>query len=144
MRRFAFLGALLLSLALAAPVEATAPAATTPAAWGATVSHAGFGGTVTVTAPTATAGARLAADLTGLRPGMVASLSIYGGLVGTNVNLVVRTRWAGSFVGGRWHVSVALTPSMWSWFQFEIAHRGGVHLVLAQGARATSAILIRK
>lgn len=100
--------------------------------------------TVTVTAPTTTTSGRLVADLTGLKPSIMASLSVCGGPVGTNTYLVVRTRWIGWFVGGRWHVSVALTPQMWSSFSFDVAHRGGAHVVLVQGARSTSAMLTRK
>jgi hypothetical protein len=139
MRRYAFLGALLLSLALVAPVEAAKPAT-----WGATISGAGFGGTVTVTAPTSTRSARLVADLTGLKPQVMASLTVYGGPKGTNRTLVVRTRWVGRFPGGLWHVSISLTPQMWARFSGDVAHRGGNHVVLVQGSRTTSAMLTRK
>ena len=139
MRRFAFLGALLLSLALAAPVQAASPST-----WVATVKVGGFAGTVTVTAATSTTSARLAADLTGLTSQTMASLSVYGGPVGTDVHLVVRTRWIGRFAGGRWHVSVALTPQMAAWLPFEVAHRGGLHVTLVQAGHTTSALLTGK
>ncbi len=99
---------------------------------------------MTVTAPTASTSARIVADLTGLRPSIMASLSVYGSPVGTNTYLVVRTRRIGSFVGGRWHVSLALTPQMWSWFSYDVAHRGGAHVLLVQGSHTTSAMLTRK
>lgn len=139
MRRFAFLGALLLTLALGAPVEAAKPAA-----WGATIHGAGFGGTVTVMAPTSTKSARLVADLTGLKPQIMASLSVYGGKVGNNTKLVVRTRWTGRFPGGQWHVSISLTPQMWAQFSKDVAHRGGNHVVLVQGSRTAAAMLTKK
>lgn len=139
MRRFAFLGALVLGLTLTMPVQAV-----TPATWAATVNGADLHGAVTVTAPTTTTSARLVADLTGLRPATMASLYVYGGKSGTSHYLVVRVRWVGSFSGGAWRASVALTPQMWSWFSYDVAHRGGAHVMLVQGTRATSAMLIRR
>jgi len=136
-RRFALLAALLLSLATVAPAQAAT------STWRATVSGSGFGGTVTVTAATATTPARLTADLTGLKPNVMASLSVYAGKVGTNTYLVVRTRWLGSFVGGKWHLSVPLTSSMWSWFRYNVTYRGGNHVVLTQGTRTTAVMLVR-
>ena len=138
MRRFALLGALLLSLALVAPVQA----ASAPS-WNATVTGGGFGGTVAVSLNQSMTAGTLAIHLTGVRAGSIETLWLRAGPVGTDRGGIVRVRsW--SVRSGKVNLTVTLTSQMVGWFTNAVNHRGGVHVAVTQGTHAASVLMARQ